>query len=100
VQNGVPVPASAMLEQNYPNPFNPQTTISFTVPEDGFATISIYDISGAWVRTLAAGEMKKGKTTVSWDGRIESDEDAPSGTYFYRLQTKSSTETKKMLLIR
>lgn len=100
VQNGVPVPASAMLEQNYPNPFNPQTTISFTVPEDGYATISIYDISGAWVRTLAAGEMKKGKTTVSWDGRIESDEDAPSGTYFYRLQTKSSTETKKMLLIR
>ncbi|NUN68586.1 MAG: T9SS type A sorting domain-containing protein [Bacteroidetes bacterium] len=100
VRNGVAVPAGPMLEQNYPNPFNPQTTITFTVPEDGYATISIYDITGAWVRTLAAGEMKKGKATVSWDGRIESDEEAPSGTYFYRLQTKNSTETKKMLLIR
>lgn len=100
VRNGMAVPAEALLSQNYPNPFNPNTQINFTIPEDGYATISIYDIAGAWVRTLAAGEMKKGTATVSWNGRIESDEEAPSGTYFYRLQSKNHTETKKMLLIR
>jgi photosystem II stability/assembly factor-like uncharacterized protein len=100
VEKGTSIPVTSNLEQNYPNPFNPQTTIAFTVPEEGFATISIYDIGGAWIRTLLADNVKKGTYTVSWDGRIESDEEAPSGTYFYRLQTKNFTESKKMLLIR
>jgi photosystem II stability/assembly factor-like uncharacterized protein len=100
VQKNAPVPADGNLEQNYPNPFNPQTTINFTVPEAGFATISIYDIGGAWIRTLLADNVQKGNYTVSWNGRIESDEEAPSGTYFYRLQTKNFTETKKMILVR
>jgi photosystem II stability/assembly factor-like uncharacterized protein len=100
VVKGTNIPVISALEQNYPNPFNPQTTINFSIPEEGYATISIYDINGAWIRTLLAGQVQKGSFTVSWDGRIESDEEAPSGTYFYRLQTKNFTETKKMLLIR
>jgi photosystem II stability/assembly factor-like uncharacterized protein len=94
------IPSTHSLQQNYPNPFNPQTTIEFSVLEDGYATISIYDITGGWIRTLYSDNAKKGVFKVSWDGRIESDEEAPSGTYFYRLQTKNFTETKKMLLIR
>ncbi len=94
------VPSTHALQQNYPNPFNPQTTIQFTIPEDGYATISIYDVSGAWMRTLFSDNTKQGNFKVSWDGRIESDEEAASGTYFYRLQTKNFTETKKMILIR
>lgn len=93
-------PSSAVLRQNYPNPFNPQTTIEFTIPEDGFTTISVYDISGQWIRTLYSDYAAKGTFTVSWNGRIESDEEAASGTYFYRLETKNFTETKKMILIR
>ncbi len=98
--NKISVPLTHSLQQNYPNPFNPQTTIEFSIPEDGFATISIYDITGAWIRTLYSDNAKKGIFKVSWDGQIESTEEAPSGTYFYRLQTKNFSETKKMLLIR
>lgn len=100
LQNKLITPAAHSLQQNYPNPFNPQTTIEFSIPEDGFATISIYDITGAWIRTLFSDHAKKGTFKVSWDGQIESTEEAPSGTYFYRLQTKNFSETKKMLLIR
>ena len=115
-QNKNSAPSTHSLQQNYPNPFNPQTTIEFSIPEDGYATISIYDITGAWMRTLFNDNVKKGNFKVSWDGKIESDEEAPSGTYFYRLQirqtdggqarqraggqAKNFTETKKMLLIR
>lgn len=88
------------LQQNYPNPFNPQTTIEFSLPEEGFTTVSVYDLTGAWIRTLFSGHAKKGTFTVSWDGRIESDEEAASGTYFYRLETKNNTQTKKMILLR
>jgi photosystem II stability/assembly factor-like uncharacterized protein len=94
------VPAAATLQQNYPNPFNPQTTIEFSVPEEGFVTVSVYDITGAWIKTLYSDHAKKGNVTVSWDGRIESDEEAASGTYFYRLESKNSIQTKKMILLR
>lgn len=93
-------PVQSVLQQNYPNPFNPQTTIEFSIPEDGFTTISVYDISGAWIRTLFSDYAQKGSFKVSWDGRIESDEEAASGTYLYRLETKNFTQTKKMILVR
>ncbi len=94
------VPKNASLMQNYPNPFNPQTTIEFSIPEEGFAVISVFDITGQWIRTLYSDVAAKGTFKVSWDGRIESDEEAASGTYFYRLETKNFTETKKMILLR
>lgn len=99
-RQGIPIPARFALQQNYPNPFNPQTTIEFSIPEDGFTTISIYDITGQWMRTLFSDYASKGSFKVSWDGRIESDEEAASGTYFYRLETKNFSETKKMILLR
>ena len=99
-QTAESVPSSTSLQQNYPNPFNPQTTIEFSIPEDGFATISVYDITGAWIKTLFSDQAKKGMVKVSWDGRIESDEEAASGTYFYRLEVKNFTQTKKMILLR
>jgi hypothetical protein len=37
---------------------------------------------------------------IEWDGKDESGEEIASGVYFYRLQTKDFTQTKKMVLIR
>ncbi|MFZ4622243.1 MAG: T9SS type A sorting domain-containing protein [Bacteroidota bacterium] len=94
------VPVSASLQQNFPNPFNPNTSIEFSIPEEGHATIGVYDIGGRLIRTIFSDDVKKGTFTVSWDGRNDGDDDAASGTYFYRLATKSSTQTKKMILLR
>lgn len=96
----ITVPVMHILRQNYPNPFNPQTTIIFSIPEEGYTTISVYDISGALIRTLFGDNAQQGNFSVGWDGRNDSDEEVASGTYFYRLQTKNFAETKKMLLIR
>jgi L-ascorbate metabolism protein UlaG (beta-lactamase superfamily) len=90
------IPAAYMLSQNYPNPFNPSTTISFALPVQSRVLLKIYDIAGREVATLVNNEvMPAGSYTKQWNA-----ERIPSGVYFYRLQTESSSETKKLVLLK
>ncbi len=89
------IPQKYILEQNFPNPFNPSTTISFSIPVSGFASLKIYNVLGKEVTTLVNGEKSEGKYTLTFDAS-----GLPSGTYFYRLVTGNSSITKKMLLIK
>ncbi|HXG06293.1 MAG TPA: hypothetical protein VNI77_03090, partial [Nitrososphaera sp.] len=45
-------PKAFTLHPNYPNPFNPSTSIEFTIPEDGFATLKVFNLLGQEVATL------------------------------------------------
>ena len=46
VMDMLAVPEEYNLTQNYPNPFNPSTTISFSIPSEGFVQVNVYDITG------------------------------------------------------
>ncbi len=91
---------SNMLNQNYPNPFNPETTISFDMPVNGHANLSVYNVKGQLVKTLADGKLGYGKQTFVWNGTDNSGQNVTSGLYFYRLTANGSTETKKMMLMK
>lgn len=80
---------------NYPNPFNPVTKISFTLPGNSLVKLSVYSISGNKVETLINGKKGPGLHTVVFNGSALS-----SGVYIYKLQTKSKTIVKRMLLIK
>ncbi|MGA7161809.1 MAG: T9SS type A sorting domain-containing protein [Bacteroidota bacterium] len=84
------------LRQNYPNPFNPTTNIQFTVPEDGRATLRIYNILGQVVTTLFDGNAAAG---VNHQALFDASR-LSSGVYFARLQYNGSTLLKKMLLLK
>ncbi|MBI1926290.1 PD40 domain-containing protein [Candidatus Poribacteria bacterium] len=93
------------LLQNYPNPFNPETWIPYTLSEDRQVTISIYNLRGQLVRTLALGSRTRGaywdKTQAAyWDGGNDSGERVATGVYFYVLQAGDFTSTRKMMLIK
>ncbi len=88
------------LDQNYPNPFNPTTKIEFVLSKSGQVRIDIFNILGEKVKTLMDQHLKAGRQLVEWDGKDESGEEVASGVYFYRLQTKDFTQTKKMVLMR
>jgi hypothetical protein len=81
--------------QNYPNPFNPSTTIKFSLPFSGYATLKIYNALGEEVAVLLDKELTTGTYKVEWNAT-----GLPSGVYFYRLQADSFIETKKMLLLK
>jgi len=81
-------PAGFELEEAFPNPFNPQTIIGFTIPKSAIRNpqsvirLSVYDISGRLVTTLAQGSFSPGRHQVV----IRGDELA-AGTYFVRLES-------------
>ena len=51
-------PSEFALSQNYPNPFNPSTEISFSIDQALDINLSIYNMLGQKVRTLAEGIRK------------------------------------------
>ena len=89
------VPGVYQLAQNYPNPFNPATKISFNLPQQGLVTLKIYDMLGKEISTLVNEVRTAGAYTVNFDGS-----NLASGVYFYRLESKAFTDTKRMLLIK
>lgn len=46
------IPSDFAITGNYPNPFNPTTTIEFTIPEQEFVNLTIYNITGQKIRPL------------------------------------------------
>ncbi|MEK7497081.1 MAG: YCF48-related protein [Patescibacteria group bacterium] len=88
-------PTTFALAQNYPNPFNPATVIKFSIPNQQFVTLKIYNYLGQQVTDLVNEVTDAGVYSVNWNA-----EGLPSGSYTYRLITEGFIETKKMLLIR
>jgi hypothetical protein len=88
------------LYQNHPNPFNPETSIGFTLPEDGQVRLEIYNLSGKRVRVLADEKLPAGLYTRIWDGRGSGGEPAATGVYFVRLKSGKNVVTRKCTLLR
>lgn len=88
-------PHGFALEQNYPNPFNPVTTIRFTLPETSHVSLEIFSITGERVAVALNETRAAGSHSINFDASR-----LTSGLYFYRLQSGSFDQTKKMQLIK
>jgi len=89
------IPNGLTLFHNYPNPFNPSTKIIYSIPQTSNVVIKVFDILGNEIETLINEQKGVGTYEINWYA-----ESLPSGIYFYRLQTDSFVETKKMVLIK
>lgn len=83
------------LFQNYPNPFNPTTVIQYSLIENLFVTLKVYDIAGNEILTLVNEKKPLGSHSVEWDAS-----GYPSGVYYYKIQSGNFISTKKMLLVK
>ena len=82
------------LHQNRPNPFNGETLISFNLPEAGFATMTISDISGRTLKMIES-DFAKGYNEV----RIQSNDLSSTGVLYYQLESAEHIATKKMIIL-
>ena len=83
------------LSQNYPNPFNPATLISFSIPNDEFVSLRIYDVLGREFAQIINERRRAGTYQIEFNGAALN-----SGVYYYTLTAGSYTETKKMMIIK
>jgi len=83
------------LYNNYPNPFNPSTKIKYSVAENTFVSLKIYDVAGSEVATVVNREQTAGEYEVDFNAV-----NLTSGVYIYKLNAGSFVETKKMILMK
>ncbi|MBK8552516.1 MAG: T9SS type A sorting domain-containing protein [Ignavibacteria bacterium] len=89
-------PQSFQLYQNYPNPFNPKTVIRYSLFENRFVGLKVFDVIGNEVAELVNETRRAGKYDVEFDGNNIS-----SGVYFYSLYIDGiHVDTKRMLLLK
>ncbi|MCZ4408253.1 FG-GAP-like repeat-containing protein [Cryomorphaceae bacterium 1068] len=79
-----------------PNPSEGQAFVNFTVVEEGYATLEVFDMSGRLVDVIFAGLAQPNA-----DYRFEYDGSAlPNGVYLYLLTTENEVVTEKFMIAR
>ena len=100
------IPAETELLRNYPNPFNPETWIPYRLAEDANVSLTIYDTSGALVRSIDIGHQTAAvyetrAKAIYWDGRNQFGEQVASGLYFYHLSAGDDfSGTRRMVILK
>ena len=94
------IPSALILDQNYPNPFNSSTTIRLNLPRTEIVELTVHNLAGQQVCTLASGQREAGTYTFGWDGRDEGRRALASGVYLCRLQAGGEVEARKLVLVR
>ena len=83
------------LSQAYPNPFNPITNIDFSIPNNLFVSIKVYDLKGRNIVTLTEQNYSAGNYTVTWNAELYS-----SGLYFVKMFSSDFSQTQKIMLVK
>lgn len=115
IKNSLIISDKLKLFQNYPNPFNPTTKIKYEIPypldrgvksgtlrngrQESNVKLVVYDILGRVVKTLVNESQQPGQYEVEFDASSVSQQ-ISSGIYFYKIDSDSFTEIKKMVLVR
>jgi hypothetical protein len=83
------------LKQNYPNPFNPTTKINFSITEQSYVELTVYDLLGRKVERLVSDNYPAGNYSVDF-----SPNDLPSGIYIAKMSAGKFSKAIKMTLLK
>ncbi|GAB5519589.1 MAG: hypothetical protein RhofKO_18400 [Rhodothermales bacterium] len=90
------LPSTLRLDAPYPNPFSTSATIQYHLDVPQAVTLTVYDLLGRPIATLADGVQPAGVQSATWDASS----DLAAGLYLVRLQTEGGTVTQPMSLLR
>lgn len=84
----------------HPNPFNPRTDLVFSLGADGPITLTVHDLAGRRLATVARGSFEAGTHRIAWDARDGRGLGLASGVYLVRLASRAGVSTEKVTLAR
>ncbi len=91
----ITIPRQIKLYQNYPNPFNSTTTITFSLENEAFVLLKIYNLLGNEIQILANDFHTSGRYNISFNA-----DKLSSGIYIYKITAGSNTDQKKFVLMK
>jgi hypothetical protein len=93
-------PTALRIRMLRPIPTSGSLEIACDVPVVSQASASVLDPAGRLVRRLPEIRSGVGDQRITWDGKNDGGQRAPSGVYFVRLQAGSRVVVGKALMLR
>jgi hypothetical protein len=79
----------------HPNPFVRSATINYQLPIESYVSLTISDITGRAVKTLAGEKKRAGRHETVWDAKR-----LTGGVYFAKIAVGDFQKTTKLVLLR
>ena len=92
--------ASATLMARAPNPSRASSHLAFQILHASPVSLSVFDVTGRRVRTLAEGVRAAGSHVVTWDGTNDDGAPVAAGAYMVRLTTEHTAVSRKIHRVR
>ena len=90
---------SALVQALFPNPFGHMLSVDLAPARDHLPVrAAVYDVRGRLVRDLATIDVPV-RTRLQWDGRDNNGRRVASGAYIISIDSKTRTETRKVILL-
>jgi hypothetical protein len=77
-----------------------QVEVKLSTPHEMVCDLTLYDLTGRVVTTIARTTVPQGEHVFTWDGRTSSGRDAAPGVYFCALRSGKIVKTIKVVLVR
>lgn len=88
---------SVMNLTHFPHPVEQSATIQFSLAQTGVAQVTLHDMTGRTIATLAEGMYGAGQHSIPFDVQRLG---IPSGMYVYRVRTQEETLAQPLVIVR
>jgi hypothetical protein len=100
IDNEIIEPSSTFYIMAYPNPFNPNVSITIYLKASSVLKVTIFNILGEKVKTMFNNYLNNGTHSFEWDGRNDSNQYLPSGSYIVVVQSETHLESIKITFLK
>ncbi len=94
------IPVSSRLLPAYPNPFNSFVTIPYDIHTKSNVSIIISNVLGQKILSYKYHNQPAGNYKISWNGINDRNISVSGGVYLVTLKTDTSTDFKKIILLK
>jgi hypothetical protein len=85
--------------KSWPNPFREELSVSYSLIDDGFIEVDVYDMYGRKIKEIHSGHQLSGEQQCKWNGTKSNGEVVSSGLYFIRLSSGNNQSVTRVMKI-